>query len=196
MRLALTLMLLAAPAWADGTIIVSPIYSQLLAVPVPSHFKAGFEHEKSGSYILELTPASENVDQWSQLITVTGAKGLAAQYSVIDMASNLAEGYQAACPTSFTAHQLPPPKVRGATAVFSGYLGCGTVGGQSEAMVFVVLQGKSEIYTVQWAEHGPAQATPMEPDPVHWRPRADTLALARICDKVAGEAAPYPSCTE
>ncbi len=196
MRLALCLLLLASPALADGTIIVSPVYSQLVAVPVPSHFKAGFEREKNGSYMLELTPSSETVDHWTQLITVTGGKGLASRMTVLDMATNLAEGYQAACPDSFTVHKLPPPKVQGAKAVFSGYLGCGTAGGQSEAMVFLILQGKSEIYTVQWAEHGPAKPSPVEPDPAHWRPRADALALTRICDKVAGEAAPYPSCTQ
>lgn len=196
MRLALALTLLAAPAFAQGTIIVSPVYSQLVAILVPGGYTAGFEHEKDGSYILELVPPGEKVEAWTQLITVTGGRGMAGQVSVKDMASNLAAGYQAACPTSFVAHKLPPPKVQGAQAVFAGYLGCGTVNGQSEAMVFVVLQGKSDLYTLQWAAHGPAVDHPVEPDAAIWRPRADALGLARLCDKVAGEQPPYPSCTQ
>jgi hypothetical protein len=58
------------------------------------------------------------------------------------------------------------------------------------------VKGREDLYTVQWAEKGPALAKLPELDAAKWKPRADTLALTRICDKVAGEAAPYPSCTE
>ena len=63
-------------------------------------------------------------------------------------------------------------------------------------MFFVVLQGKTDLYTVQWAARGPASPKPIDLDIPTWKSRADTLALTRICDKVAGEAAPYPSCTQ
>ncbi len=195
MRLAFALAVIASPVLAEGTIVVSPVYSQLVAVPVPKGFKAGFEHEDKGSYILELTAPTETVDAWTQMITLTGGKGLAGKLSVADVATKLAEGYQAACPTSFTAKKLAPPQIHGAVQAFAGYLGCGTTGNQSEAMVFVAVEGKSEVYTLQWAEHGPAEDKPPTPDPLVWRPRADTLGLARICDPVAGEQAPYPSCT-
>lgn len=186
----------ASPAAAKGIIVVSPVYSQLVALPTPGDFKAGSEHEQKGTYILELTPKSENVEAWSQMITLTGGKDLAGKIAPIDMAAHLAEGYKTASPTSFSARSLPPPKVRGASEVFAGYLGCGTVNGQSEAMVFLVLRGATDIYTLQWAAHGPAVDKPMEPDPAIWQPRAETLGLTRICDMVAGERAPYPSCTQ
>ena len=195
--LALTcLSFLAAPAHANGTIIVSPVYGQLVALPVPADFKPGYEAAKDGSYLLELTPATETVQNWTQMITLSGAEGLAGKMAVVDVASQLAKGYQAACPKTFAARSLPAPKVKGAAEVFAGYLGCGDAGGQSEAMVFLIIRGAEDIYTVQWAEHGPAQSKAMEPEPALWRPRADSLALTRICDKVAGEQAPYPSCTQ
>ncbi len=190
------LALAATPLWAEGTIIVSPIYGQLVAVAVPQDFRAGYEHEENGSYLLELTPRTETVDAWSQMITLSGGKGLAGKLSVLDVATELAKGYQDACPTTFSARSFPAPKVKGASEAFQGYLGCGDTGGQSEAIVFVVIKGASDIYTVQWAERGAPQSKPMEPDPAHWRPRADTLSLARVCTKVAGEQAPYPSCTQ
>ena len=185
------LLALTSPAFAEGTIIVAPIYSQLVAVPVPAGFKAGFENERQGSYILELTPAGETVDAWTQMITLTGEKGAAAQMTATAMAASIGRGYQDACPGSFAARSLPAPKVRGASEVFAGYLGCGNANGVSEAMVFVVVKGAAEIYTVQWATRGKAQDKPWEADPVIWRPRADALGLTRICDKVAGETAPY-----
>ncbi len=189
-------LMVATPALAEGTIIVSPIYSQLVALPTPANFVAGNEQERNGFYILELAPKGDTMDVWSQLITLSGVKGLAAFVTPTELASQIGAGYRAVCPGTFATRALPPPKVRGAVAVFASYLGCGTIDGHSEAMVFLVLQGKSEIYTVQWAERGPAQAKPPEPDPAIWQLRAETLAQTRICDKVAGEQAPYPSCTE
>ena len=191
----ITLLSLTTPVFADGTIIVAPIYSQLVAVAVPAGFKAGFEHERKGSYTLELTPATESVDAWTQMITVTGEKGAAAQMTTADMAASIGRGYKDACPTSFSGRSLPAPKVRGATEVFAGYLGCGTSGGHSEAMVFLVIKARSEIYTVQWAARGKPQDKPLDADASIWKPRADALGLTRICDKLAGEAAPYASCT-
>ncbi len=196
MRLALTLTMLAGPVLAEGTIVVSPIYSQLVAFATPPGFVAGFENESKGFYILELVPKGESVEAWTQMITITGGKGQAAGLSVTDAAGVLAEGYQGACPRSFTALKLPSPGIKGALATFAGYMGCGNAGGQSEAMVFVVVQGTSEVYTLQWAEHGPAKDAAPDPDPSVWQPRADMLGLTRICDKVEGEGTPYPSCTE
>ena len=196
MRLALPFLLLASPALAAGTIIVSPVYSQLVALPTPPDFVAGNEQAKDGFYILELAPKGQTMAQWTQLITLTGAKDAASDSAVTTTASQIGGGYQAACPASFAARTLPAPKVRGALKVFAGYLGCGAVNGQSEAMVFLVLQGKSEIYRLQWSERGPPQDTAPQPDPAIWKPRAELLALSRICDKLAGEAAPYPSCTQ
>ncbi len=192
----LPLLGLAPAAQANGTIIVSPVYAQLLAAAVPADFKPGYEVEQNGSYLLELTPKTETVDHWTQMITLSGAKGLAATMAPADFASQMAQGYQSACPATFSARVLPVPQIKGVSEAFSGYLGCGDTGGQSEAMVFVVMKGAQDIYTVQWAEHGPAQTHPMEPDPAIWRPRADALALVRVCTNVPGEAAPYPSCTQ
>lgn len=200
MRLSPALFLLclaaATPGHAAPVTLISPIYSQLVALPVPDPFVPGYEHAQGASYIMELAPKGESVEQWSQLITLTGAKGLAARASVQDVAGQLAQGYAGACPDSFASKALPLPEVKGAKAAFAGYLSCGSYQGQSESMVVLVLQGAEEIYTVQWAAHGPESATPLAVDAEVWSPRLAALAKVRICDKVAGEAAPYPSCTE
>ena len=191
------LILAALPAAAAKDIIaVAPVYGQLVAFAAPAGFAAVDEADQNGSYILELVPQGESVTAWTQMLTLTGLKGGAASQTALEFATSLATGYQSACPDSFSARNLPAPKIKGATEVFSGYLGCGNVDGHSEQMVFVVLKGATDLYTVQWAARGLAEAAPITPDVPVWMPRADALALTRICDKVPGEAAPYPSCTQ
>lgn len=196
MRYALPLLcLLASPVCAEDLMVVKPVYSQLVALPMPANFVAGTDEDKDGYYIMDYAPKGETMDVWTQLISLGGAKDEAPLKSVADIAAELAVTYKEACPATFSTKTLPTPKVHGASEVFSGYLGCGDAGGQSEAMVFLVLKGRSEIYTVEWAEHRPGQARPTAPDPAVWGPRSDALAHIRICDKVPGEKAPYPSCT-
>ena len=195
MRLALAFALLASPALGQAVTVVTPIYSQLVAFPTPADFKADYESEQQGTYILEFVPRSESVNTWTQMVTVTGAAGLAGQMPVEEFAERLAAGYQNACPDTFAALGLDAPVIKGAVAAFAGYLGCGSTGAQSEAMVFVIVQGRSDVYSLQWAERGPALTAPPNPDPAIWLPRADALGQMRLCDPVAGEAAPYPSCT-
>lgn len=195
MRLALALALLASPALGESVTVVTPIYSQLVAFPTPADFKADYESEQQGTYILEFVPRAESVNTWSQMVTVTGAAGLAGQIPVEEFAERLAAGYQNTCPQTFAALKLDDPVIKGAVAAFAGYLGCGSTGAQSEAMVFVIVQGRSEVYSLQWAERGPALTAPPNPDPAIWLTRAATLSQMRLCDPVEGEAAPYPTCT-
>ena len=195
MRLALALTLIAAPALGDVLTHVTPIYGQLVVFQTPADFKADYESERQGSYILEFVPRRESVADWSQMVTVTGAEGLAARLTVEAFAERLAAGYQAACPQTFAALRLDTPAIPGAASAFAGYVGCGSTGAQSEAMVFVIVQGRTAIYSLQWAERGPALTQAPDPDPALWLPRAAALGLMRLCDPVAGEAAPYPSCS-
>ena len=116
--------------------------------------------------------------------------------SVADFAARIAEGYQTGCGDTYTTRSFPPPAIRGAAAVFSGCLGCGSADGRSEQMAFVGVAGTSELYTVQWAARGPTQGKPMHLDIAVWKPRTDALAITRICDPVPGGPAPYPSCPQ
>lgn len=103
----LTAVLAPAPALAKGTIIVAPVYSQLVAFPAPAGFHAINEAEQDGSYILELAPQGDTQDGWSQMLTLTGAKGGASGQSVLDVATSIAKGYHSACPATFPARSFP-----------------------------------------------------------------------------------------
>lgn len=198
LALVATALLAGSPLVAAEVTVVGPVFSQLVAFAAPDRFRPGFEDANADNYILELAPQGETVEQWSELITLTGTRGSSGDADgLAGFANLLAQGYAEACPDSFAAYQFDPPRVAGASAVFAGYMGCGAIGTQSEAMVFLVLAGKADLYTLQWAEHGAAVAAAPEPDLAHWMPRLDALAgAARICDPVAGEAAPYPSCRQ
>lgn len=199
MRLILVLCLLPLPLCAQPAILVAPVFGQLVAFAPPPGFHDGDEIVNGASYLHEIVPKGETVADWSQMVTLSGGKGMATadpQADAEGFAQSMAAGYNAACPDSFTAVGLDAPPIQGARAVFAAYLGCGDNGaGQSEAVAFFVMVGRQDIYTLQWAEHGPKGGAPSF-DPAHWYPRLQILsAEARICDR-ADESPPYPSCTD
>jgi hypothetical protein len=201
MRQIITILFLftAAPALADNAIAITPVFSQLVTMPVPQGFASGYEASNDTNYLNELVPQGESVNDWTQMISLTGAKGQSTGNPGEDaarFANNLAGLYQGACPASFTAAPLDAPEVPGAASSLAAFIGCGDNGmGHSEAMVLLVIVGAADIYTLQWAAHGPLSSSPLTYDPAAWSPRlAEFAATARLCDPVAGEAAPYPSC--
>ena len=198
MRLILALSLLPLPLAADPVRIVAPVFGQIVAFAAPEGFVHGDESRNGRSYLLEMVPQGESVQGWSQMMTLSGGQGLAStdpQGDARGFANQLASGYQSVCPDTLTAVGLESHAVPGALGVFSAFLGCGDNGaGQSEAMVVLVMVGRQDVYTLQWAERGPVSAAPTF-DAARWAPRLQALTEgARICDD-RGEAPPYPSCT-
>lgn len=191
-----TTALLASPAGAQapGSVtVVSPVFSQLVAFSVPSNFVAGAERNDGTTYTREALPKGETVDKWSEMITVTGAKGLALQpnASAEKFAGVIATGFKNACPDSFDV------KVLGANATtFATVIGCGKIGEaskRSETTLIIAIKGTADLYTVQWSERG----KPVDKADVgnaKWAERLQKLAPLRVCPIVPGEAAPYPSC--
>lgn len=196
----LAALCLSSPVHAEGYIAIAPVFSQIVTIPVPDGFQPAYEDANADSYINESVLVGETINDWSQMITLTGIRAMASgdpnQVSV-DFAEYLAGQYSGACPDTFNAVALNAPRISGARGVFAGFLGCGdNGGGQSEAMAFLVLVGASDVYSLQWAERGPLSGSGPVYDAGLWGPRlAELSAAARICDRVPGEAPPYPSCT-
>jgi hypothetical protein len=177
--------------------VISPVFSQLVSFSMPSNFIASFENTNGPNYTREAVPKGETVRKWSEMITVTGAKGLAAapDASAEKFAGTIAGGFQRACPDSFAA--------TGSAAKISGYdafvavAGCGHVGEgadiRSEAALIVAIKGTSDFYTVQWAERAAVSGKP-DVEAARWQDRLKRLGPMRVCAIVPGETAPYPSC--
>lgn len=200
--LSLLLPSTALPAMAENATIIAPVFAQLITGPLPDGFVPAFENADATGYINEALPKGETLDSWTQMITLTGAKGLAVATpptTALGFAEFLAGSYKAACPDAYVAEQFETPKIKGARQSFMGYLSCGAVNGgaQSESMVFLVMAGAQDIYTVQWAEHAPANAAAVAYDPAKWGPRLDImLGATRLCEILPSEPAPYASCVQ
>ena len=180
---------------------VAPIYGQLLMTVLPSGFKTEFENVKDGHYIREAVLAGESVNKWTQMVTVTGEKGLVSNPNLTPQrfAEIKAASFHRACPTSFAARGLSDGKISEYDA-FVVVLSCGTspsIAGQtSESALIAVIKGASDYYTVQWAERTEASAKPLEIDTAKWIERFKRPNPIRLCPIVPGEVEPYASCIE
>jgi hypothetical protein len=180
--------------------VVSPVFSQLVRFSMPAEFVAAHESTEGDFYIREAVPKGETVKVWTQMITITGSRGLAtaANFTPQKLAASIALGFRKACPESFALRDLGETKLGGR----DGYIAvasCGTVetsaDKHSEAALIVAVSGTSDAYTVQWAERKPASSAAAIDEAV-WQGRLRKLMPIRLCAIVAGEAAPYPSCLQ
>jgi len=199
------LLLLAAScagsaAYADEPMLqISPIFSQLVLFAFPKGFKTVTENSNGNRYIRESVLEGETAEQWSQMITVTAVRGLAGVPSVTPqlLITQLGAAFKRACPETFSAKGLGALKISGQEA-FMGVASCGAVtfGGypHSESALLVVMKGAADDYSIQWAERTPASDQPLAIDQQKWLDRFKALNPIKLCPRVPGEAAPYPSC--
>ena len=178
---------------------ITPIFSQLLVVSFPQGFKTVVENALGPQYIRESVLEGENENKWIQMITITGSKDLAFQpdLSPKKYAENIAGGFKRACPDSFSTSSISEGKISGHDG-FIAILSCGispsTAGRTSESALIAVIKGKSDYYTVQWAERAKPSSTPIAIDTTKWEERFKRLSPIKLCPIIPGEAAPYPSC--
>ena len=177
---------------------ISPIFGQLVSFSMPSNFIVGFENTNNGRYTREAVPKGETVQQWSEMITVTGAKGLAGSPNGVpeNFALTIAAGFKRACPEAFAAKAWGATKI-GEHDAFMAVVGCGRVGNgaavHSETALIIAIKGTTDVYTLQWAERG-AAADKAEVENAKWQDRLKRLSPIRLCPIIPGEAPPYPSC--
>ena len=156
------------------------------------------ENTKGTHYIREAVLKGETPERWTQMITVTGEKGmtLAKGATPEGLAGSIAGGFKSACPDSFAARPFGAMSF-GRYEGFAAVIGCGRVDSgptrHSETALLVVVKGSTDYYTIQWAERGPETDEP----PINgerWQKRLLDLSPIDLCPIVPGEAAPYPSC--
>lgn len=180
---------------------ITPIFSQLVTFSLPKGFVPTFENVTGGNYyIKEAVLEGESVKEWSQMITVTGSKGLSSSPDLTPkrFAGGMAGGFKHDCPDSFSATNFGEIKI-GINDAFAAVLSCGIASptGEktySESTLLIAVKGENDYYTIQWAERGDASETPIKFDYVKWTDRIKKLAPIKLCPIVPGEPAPYPSC--
>ena len=194
-------LLLAATAKAqapDSFRVISPIFYQLVSFAMPSNFAVVFENTKGGHYIREAVLKGETPERWTQMITVTGEKGmtLTPGASPQIFAGTIAGGFKTACPDSFAARPLGETNF-GRFEGFVAVIGCSRIDSgptrHSETALLITIKGATDYYTIQWAERGPESDEPPVNDE-RWQARLRDLGPIDLCPIMPGEAAPYPSC--
>lgn len=178
---------------------ITPIFSQLLMLSFPKGFKPVFEKTRGIQYIQESVPEGQTRKSWSDMITVSGTKGLASipNFTPQSLVSKIAAGLQRNCPASFNAIGLGAIKLDGYDA-FGAVVGCGvaidTGLPYSESALIIAIKGENDVYMIQWAERGLASKTPITLDTAKWAKRLMQLAPVKLCPVIPGEQAPFPSC--
>jgi len=193
-----------APAAKSGMppsyTVISPIFGQLVRFSLPSTFApVAFEKTNGPSYIREAVLKGETVQAWTQMITVTGAKGTAGNPQVTPekFAVSMAAGFKKACPDSFAVKPFGAVKF-GDQDGFVAVVGCGRIETSAdkhgETALIVTVKGSADYYTFQWAERAPSSTDKPVLDEAKWQGRLSKLKPIQFCPIVPGEAMPYPSC--
>ena len=185
----------------DGMTTMTPVFGQIVSYQLPAGFQPIYEDASADGYIQEAVPAGETVNDWSQMITMTGVKDAEGQAQTLEGAARVLAGhFQQACAETFTGTSFGATEVNGLAGLVV-FLGCGTVAppaegkeARSETAVIVYVKSAFGYVTVQWAERGPPVAARPEYDIDTWKPRLAQLLPIRLCDAVAGEEPPYLSC--
>jgi hypothetical protein len=146
----------AAPktAMPPSYTVISPIYGQLVRFSMPSTFVLAFEKVNGPSYIREAVLKGETVKAWTQMITVTGAKGIAGNPQVTPekFAVSMAAGFKKACPDTFALKPFGAVKF-GDQDGFVAVVGCGRIETSAdqhgETALIVAVKGSADYYTIQ-----------------------------------------------
>ena len=159
---------------------LSNVFSQQVFYNIPSNFNNQLLSERANdtNYIHERGLRGETAQNWSQVITVTGIKGLAANKDVTPMIliGTIVLDFQKICPTSFAGTKFLDGTIGNGTPVAAAVLSCGTAKDKSETTLVTAIKGSNDYYTVQWAERGKASKKPLKIDEQKWIERLNLLA--------------------
>ena len=181
------------------TFMMTGIFSDIVRYPQPDGFYPAYQNTNGGHYIQEMVLMGVTVDHWTQMVSVTGARGNAGNQNAtprsrLDLSANV---FRNACPGTYADKPLGATTISGHEA-YVAWISCGstTRGGSahSESTLIVSIKGTADYYTVQWAESGPASRQPLTFNWAKWGDRAEKLTPMKICPRVPGEPVPYPSC--
>jgi hypothetical protein len=186
---------------ADAPPADAPIFGQRVTFTEPPNFVTLVDQSSLDVYIRKSVPKGETLDQWTAMITLTGAKNAVtdAQKSAQYFAAQIAAGFQKACPATFTVKPLGPTRISDQDA-FIAITSCGKVDADpekhSETALIVAIKSATDVYTLQWAERTPSNAENLTIDESKWQSRLAKLAPIRLCPIKPGEQPPYPSCVD
>lgn len=187
-----------------AAVTVAPIFGELLAHPIPAGFRPQHEQTSGQTYLRSMVLETDADNHWTQRILVSGTQGIASAGGLTPkaVAMQIAGGFQKSCPTTFSGGQVLEGKTPTGHNLYIMIVSCGshsltnTRAPTSETALVAVVQGDKNYYSVQWSERSPPTTTAPQADIQVWGKRLDAISPIFVCERKAGEAAPYPSCTQ
>ncbi len=162
-------------------LVAQPSFAQLkggnLLVAMPGGFKVGYRGSQNGMNMIEWVPVGENVQDWTEMVTVQVFLNR-ADIDPVQFLKKIQEGWQSACKGS-TAARLEPGKVNG-YAMASTVLRCPLLPatGKPETTMFRAIKGTDSFYLVQGAVRATATSERLERIKQY-------LASVSVCDSRA-----------
>src|SRR6202453_3753261 len=178
--------------------IVTPIWSEILVLPLPTGFVGTSARAHNDFYTNEMVLKGENVDRWTQMITQTGRQGLSSRPDVTPEGylSAIAGGFKRHCPDTFIAKAIGAITISGHDG-FVAWASCGSVTtdgyAHSESTLFICITGAEDYYTVQWSERGVPSSQPIAYDDAKWGERLKKLKAVTTLPRVPALPSPNPS---
>jgi hypothetical protein len=177
------------------TEIMTPIFSEILVIPIPQGFVVASERTHNDFYINEMVLKGETIDHWSQMITQTGRKGLSSRPNVSPEGyiNAIAGEFKRRCPDTYSSKRIGDITVSSHDR-FIAWASCGTMnyGGyaHSESTLFICIKGTEDYCTVQWSERGPASSQTLVYDDAKWSERLKKLSPVKTVSRAPAATTP------
>jgi hypothetical protein len=135
------------------------VYSQIVTFKVPKGWKGGSRSDSGGAFRLELIPAGEKVESWTSMLTVSGYRGLAAQFTAQKAYEIEAESVVKACPNDAVNQIVRQPKVNEYESVYA-LIGCKkhpAIPNRNEIGFYTFIRGAADVYMIKKSFREPLQ---------------------------------------
>lgn len=183
------------PPQATPTAVL--VFDSIVSLRIPAGFKVASEIKEADYYALSLIPQAESAETWTEMVSVTGNKGLGKTLAPSAFTSVTQTTFKTRCPASYAFLSLGELSVDGRPTSASVH-GCGSAkadkGDQKDISLNIVFRDKDNMLSVQWSVRGAAENAPPQLDRNVWASRIKALEPIKVCPRVPGEKAPFPSC--
>ncbi len=141
---------------------VIPVYSQKVSFNLPTDWKAAYQDQRSGAFLIEFIPQDEIIENWENLFTIQGFEKLADKTKPIDFLDGLAQRLKESCGQYSVYEQLGHMTVSKYKA-FAAIMGCANSPdpknssankGKSELGYYIAIQGQQDYFLIHKSIRG------------------------------------------
>ncbi|GJM05225.1 MAG: hypothetical protein DHS20C09_12160 [marine bacterium B5-7] len=141
---------------------VIPVFSQKVSFNLPGDWKAAFQDQRSGAFLIEFIPQDETIENWENLFSIQGFEKLADKTKPIDFLDGLTLRLKESCGEYSVYEQLGHFTVSNHKA-FAAIMGCSNSvatknspakKGKSELGYYIAIQGLHDYYLLHKSIRG------------------------------------------